>query len=310
MKKIFLTSALFFTTLFAMGQNQFSTFTTIDGQELSLVDLEVENTPLTNYSFNSVQQNGSPYEWNWLVDGIWTGTALAGSTLGLYFIQTKDDITEAELAKIMLEEEDIISIDRWAAGNHSETANKLSDIPFAFSFVTPFIMLFDDEVNNHTGQVLGLYLESLATTAALYSLTAGLVDKSRPYVYDDSGDTSLDRRLKNNGQRSFYGGHIAASASATFFAAKIYSDFNPDSEGKIFVWTSAALIPASVAYLRVEAGQHFLTDVVIGYVLGATVGYFTPELHKRKNDNIDIYPSGGRTIMGDEYNGMAVKYTF
>ncbi len=310
MKKIPLISALLLASIVAMGQNQFSNLVIADNQELSLVDLETETSPLKNSSYNSVQQNGSPYEWNWLVDGIWTGTALGGSALGLYFIQTKDDITEEELAKIMSEAEDIIGIDRWAAGNHNETASELSDIPFAFSFLTPFIMLFDDEINNHTGQVLGLYLESIATTAAFYSLSAGLVDKSRPYVYDDSGETSLDRRLKNNGQRSFYGGHIAASASATFFAAKIYSDFNPDAEGKVFVWTAAALVPASVAYLRIEAGQHFLTDVALGYLMGATVGYFTPELHKKKNENIDIYPSGGRTIMGDEYNGMAFRYTF
>ncbi|HBL80979.1 MAG TPA: phosphoesterase PA-phosphatase, partial [Aequorivita sp.] len=138
----------------------------------------------------------------------------------------------------------------------------------------------------------------------------GLVNRSRPYVYDNSGDTSEDRRFKNNGQRSFYSGHVAATATATFFAAKAYSDFNPDASGKVWIWTGAAVLPASVGVLRMEAGQHFLTDVLLGYVLGAGTGILIPELHKKKMENIDIYPSSGTSFNGDSYNGMAFRYTF
>ena len=201
-------------------------------------------------------------------------------------------------------------LDQWVAGKHNEDANAISDIPFALSFAAPFALLFDDEINDHTGQYIGLYIESLATTAALYTITAGLVDRSRPYVYDNSGDTGEDRRFKNNGQRSFYSGHVAATATATFFAAKAFSDFNPDANGKVFVWAGAATLPAAVGVLRMEAGQHFLTDVLLGYVLGAGTGILVPELHKKKVENIDIYPSSGTSFNGDSYNGMAFRYTF
>ena len=201
-------------------------------------------------------------------------------------------------------------LDQWAAGKHNEDANAMSDIPFALSFVAPFALLFDDEINDHTAQYIGLYIESLATTSAIYTITAGLVDRSRPYVYDNSGDTDENRRFKNNGQRSFYSGHVAATATATFFAAKAYSDFNPDATGKGFVWAGAAALPAAVGILRIEAGQHFLTDVLLGYVLGAGTGILVPELHKKKMENIDIYPSSGTSFNGDSYNGMAFRYTF
>lgn len=266
-------------------------------------------------SEGEMEGNTSPYEWKWVRDGIWTGAGLAGAAVGLKIIQNKDDLSEEEFQRdyvvnLQASIDDINGIDRWAAGNHSESASELSDIPFAFSFVAPFALLFDDGINDHTGQFLGLYLETLATTATMYTLTAGLVDRSRPYVYDDSGDTGEDRRKKNNGQRSFYAGHVAASATATFFAAKVYSDFNPDSSGKIWMWTAAAAIPAGVAYFRVEAGQHFLTDVALGYVLGAATGILVPELHKRKNDNVQIYPSGGTAFNGDQYKSMVFAYTF
>lgn len=126
--------------------------------------------------------------------------------------------------------------------------------------MAPLVFLFDDDINNHTRQYLGLYLESLATTAALYTITAGLVNRSRPYVYND--EASMDLRLINNGQRSFYSGHIAAVATATFFAAKAYTDFHPDVTGKGFIWGGAAALRVAVGVLRIKAGQHFLTDAL------------------------------------------------
>jgi len=261
----------------------------------------------------TLQDNSSPYEWKWVRDGIWTGAGLAGAAIGLHLIKEKDDLTEEEFQRDYVDNlqatiDNINGIDRWAAGNHSESASKLSDIPFAVSFAAPFALLFDDGINDHTGQFLGLYLETLATTATMYTLTAGLVSRSRPYVYSEKA--SDDRRMKNNGQRSFYAGHVAASATATFFAAKVYSDYYPDSSAKTWMWAGAAAIPAGVAYLRIEAGQHFLTDVVLGYVLGAATGILVPELHKRKNDNIQLYPTTGMNFIGDEYKAMVFAYSF
>lgn len=189
--------------------------------------------PLENASGFSgrTDQRRSPYEWQWVRDGIWTGAGIGASAVGLMLIKKKDDMPLAERdaflngQSLQKKIDNINFMDRWVAGKHNKSANNLSDIPFALSFAAPFAFLFDDEINDHTGQYIGLYIESLATTAAIYTITAGLVDRSRPYVYDNSGDTSEDRRFKNNGQRSFYSGHVAATATATFFAAKAYSDF-------------------------------------------------------------------------------------
>ncbi len=258
------------------------------------------------YTSVTAQQSSSPYEWKWVRDGLWTGAAFGTSAYGLILIQDKDDITEAELNDLNID--DINFIDRWAAGNSSETASALSDIPFAASFVLPFGLLFNDDINDHTGQFIGMYLQSLATTSALYSVTAGLVNRSRPYVYDEN--LSMDRRTSNNGQRSFYSGHVAASATATFFAAKVYLDYNPDTTGKGYIWATAATIPAVVGYFRLQAGQHFLTDILLGYGLGAVTGILVPELHKTKGSSIDLTPTSGRNFRGEEYTGMALRYTF
>ena len=253
------------------------------------------------------QESTSPYEWKWAREGIWTGVGLAGSTYGLLLIQNKEGITQDDLNKLSAENVNVM--DRWAAGYNSEDYSKISDIPFAISFTTPLLLLFDDEVNNHSAQILGLYLQSMATTGAAYAITAGLVNRSRPYVYDE--DNSLERRLSNNGQRSFYSGHVAAAATATFFAAKVYSDFNPDARGKGWIWTGAAVIPASIGYLRIKAGQHFLSDVLLGYALGAMVGILVPEFHKTGDNNkVSLHPNSGQNRLGIQHHSIAIHYSF
>ncbi|MGJ8593839.1 MAG: phosphatase PAP2 family protein [Aquaticitalea sp.] len=258
------------------------------------------------YTSANAQQGNSPYEWNWTRDGIWTGAAFGTSAYGLTLIKDKEDITEAEVNA--LDPNDINFVDRWAAGNSSEDANKFSDIPFAASFVLPFGLLFNDDINDHSGQFIGMYLQSLSTTSALYAVTAGLVNRSRPYVYDENND--IGRRTSNNGQRSFYSGHVAASATATFFAAKVYCDYNPDVTGKGYIWAAAAAVPATVGYFRLQAGQHFLTDILLGYGLGAASGILIPEMHKKNDSSLDITPVGGRNFRGEDYTGLALRYSF
>lgn len=254
----------------------------------------------------TAQQNNSPYEWKWVRDGIWTGAAFGTSAYGLILIQNKDDITEAEV--YALDQNDINAIDRWSAGKSSESASSASDIPFAASFVLPFGLLFNDDINDHSAQFIGMYLQSLSTTSALYAVTAGLVNRSRPYVYDENLD--IGRRTSKNGQRSFYSGHVAAAATATFFAAKVYSDYNPDATGKAYIWAAAATVPAVVGYFRLQAGQHFLTDILLGYGLGAATGILIPEMHKKENASFDVTPVGGRNFRGEDYTGLAFRYTF
>jgi len=323
MKKIFILLAFITTSKFYAQQPFQNNLNNIALEETTSSSLKPEVSSMSNFDLKpkeivrkNFEDHKSPYEWKWVRDGIWTGAALGASAYGLILIQNKEHMPLAKREKFLNEVslqneiDKINSIDRWAAGNHNKSANKISDIPFALSFATPFVLLLDDEINDHTGQYLGLYLESLATTAAVYSITAGLVNRSRPYVYDNSGTTDNARRFKNNGQRSFYSGHVAATATATFFAAKAYSDFNPNGRGKTLIWIGAATLPATVGALRIEAGQHFLTDVLLGYVLGAGTGILIPELHKKKLENIDIYPSSGTSFNGDNYNAMAVRYTF
>ncbi len=247
-------------------------------------------------SYSQVKE--SPYETDLLKDGIWVTTGIGLNVLGVLLIQDKKGLTEAEV--LALSKDDVWKIDRWAAGNYSEKANSDSYIPMFGSFILPIALMVSENERSHAGQISVLFLESMATTGALFSITAALVQKSRPLVYNSS--VPMEERMENDEQRSFYAGHTAATASASFFAAKIFNDFNPDSPLRPYVWGVAVAVPALVGYLRLRAGKHFLTDNLIGYVLGAASGILIPELHKKENKNLQIYPE-----MGINHGGMNIK---
>ncbi len=257
---------------------------------------------LCSLIFNTANaQDDSPYETSLKVDGPLILGSLGLGYLGLRMIKNKDALTTAELAT--KSKDDVNGFDRFTAGNFSERADKDSYIPFYASFAAPVVMLLNKNESKKAGQILVLFTESMAITGAMFSLSAGSLYRSRPLVY--SSTAPMDKRMDKDSQRSFYAGHTAATATATFFLAKVFQDFNPDSRAKPYVWAGAALVPAAVGYLRLKAGQHFLSDNLLGYALGAGVGILVPQLHKKgSSSNFSISPS-----MNPDYKGATLVYS-
>ena len=251
----------------------------------------------------NVYAQDSVYTTSLKVDGPIIVAGLGLTYYGVTLINNKDDLTLAELATKTKDK--IPFFDRGNAGHYDLDADKLSYIPFQASFAMPVIMmLVNKNERQKAGQVLVLYIETMAVTGTMFTLTDGLLNRSRPYVYGTIAP--LDKRLDKNAQRSFYAGHTAATAAATFFAAKVFQDFNPDSKAKTYVWIAAAVVPAFVGYLRYKAGMHFLSDNLLGYALGAGAGILVPQLHKNKKfQNISFAPQ-----IGDGYKGLSVYYKF
>lgn len=252
---------------------------------------------------------GSPYRTSFKTDGPLVLGGIAATGLGVYLIQNKKDLTDAELAKKT--KSNVWFFDRASAGFYDEKLDDASYAPFHFSFAFPVAMaLLNKNERNKIGQVAVLYLETMGITGGLFTIAAGSVQRSRPFVYDDEDPSTplrpKDERIEGNNQRSFYAGHTASSAAACFFAAKVFSDFNPDSKLKPVIWVVAAAVPAAVGYMRYKAGMHFLSDNILGYVIGAGTGILVPALHKKdRMKNLSFVPQ-----VGVGYKGVALAYRF
>jgi hypothetical protein len=264
----------------------------------------VSSAKMSSSTFNAKDV----YHISWKVDAPVTGVGLGLSVLGLHFIQNKDSLTTPEAnAK---QRSDVPAFDRGNAGFYSDKDNKTSYVPFFAGFAMPLVFVVADKTEREqAGKILVMYTESLAITSALYTMTAGNINRSRPLVYPDkNGNFKADigKRTSNNSQRSFYAGHTAATASASFFAAKVFSDLHPDSKLRPYVWIVSAALPAVTAYYRYESGEHFLSDNILGYVIGAASGILVPELHKNKKfDRVTISPA-----LWQDAKGVSIVYNF
>ncbi|TGE29215.1 phosphatase PAP2 family protein [Hymenobacter metallicola] len=246
----------------------------------------------------------SPYQTRFAVDAPVIVGLGAINGFGLYRVQQKSGLSEAELAA--LSKNDVPKLDRFVAGKYSEKAQTASDfLCYGSLAVAPGLLALDPDMRSHYGQVLVLYLETMATASALFTTSVGNVYRYRPFLYGTEG-TARERSSKIS-TNSFFAGHTAHTATATFFAAKVFHDYHPGSAAEPLVWGAAAVVPAAVAYYRMEAGKHFLTDNLVGYTIGATAGIVVPQLHKKAGRRgMAFTPIQGVNVNGHSYGGLLV----
>ncbi|MFK7981978.1 MAG: phosphatase PAP2 family protein [Saprospiraceae bacterium] len=235
-------------------------------------------------------QAQSPYTLNWKKDGGLVALAGVSSGLGLYLRANLPDLTVADIETS--DKNQINSFDRFATKYYSPKADKASDVFWVGTHVFPFLFLAHEKSRKDIRTIAALYGETFFITTGITLLVKTTVKRNRPFVYNS--DAPLAKKTTRNARTAFFSGHTSISATNTFFAAKVFTDYYPDSQWKPVVWTTAAIIPAITGYLRIRAGKHFLTDTLTGYALGAAVGVLIPHLHKKKMEKVSFYsgPSG------------------
>ena len=260
----------------------------------------------TSTSTDAKNSQNKVYKTTW-TDGVISAAGIGISYWGLTRMNDKEPLSPEYLDWVAMNPEvakaHISKFDRWTAGNFDDQVSNLSDIPFYTSFTLPLFFLADKKTRNDAGQIGLLYLETMAITGSFYTQSASWINRNRPLVYNANPENDDRRDIKAT--NSFFAGHTAATASASFFTAKIFNDYFPNSRAKPFVWAGAALLPALVGYGRLEAGKHFLSDNLVGYTLGASIGILVPHLHKiSKNKNFSLMPVTG------PYDGFVLRYEF
>ncbi|AMR26966.1 hypothetical protein A0257_07495 [Hymenobacter psoromatis] len=250
------------------------------------------------------QQSASPYRTRFAVDGSVILGEAAVSGFGLYRSMQRDGLSNTQLAA--LNKNDIPRFDRFSAGYFSQSAQTASDlICYPTLVIAPGLLALNPTIRSHYGQVLVLYVQTVLAADALFTTSIGNIPRYRPFLYGTGGGDLRNGHVATN---SFFAGHTAHTAAATFFAAKVFHDYNPGSPAQPYVWGAAAAVPAVVAYFRVEAGKHFLSDNIVGYAVGATMGVVVPQLHKVASQRgISLVPLQGVNINGYSYSGVLLS---
>jgi len=239
----------------------------------------------------------SSYLFNWKKDLI-VASAAGLLAVGGEFAQYR--VKPLTLARInALDRNKQPSFDRSAMDNWNPTIAKVSDGLLYASFSLPLVMMINKKARKDFLVVGFIYAQVAMFTYGLTGFAKSLVKRPRPYVYNPSVDLKI--RTSRDARFSFFSGHTSMPAALSFATAKIFSDYSRNPTHKALVWAGAALFPAAVGYLRFEAGKHFPSDIVVGYLVGASIGYLIPWLHTKKplGKGVNLVPySNGENEVG------------
>lgn len=220
----------------------------------------------------------SPYSFNWKKDLVYAsgaGLVLAGGLFADY--QTRP-LTEAQI--LSLDQFDQPGFDRLAINNWNPKADLASDVFMYGSLALPAVLMINKRARKDFLVVGFIYAEVAMLTIGVTELVKAGVKRPRPYVYNSSVD--MHHKTERDARFSFLSGHTSITAALCFTTAKVFSDYSDNPTHEALVWTGAALFPIATGFLRFEAGKHFPSDIIAGYMLGGTIGFLVPWLHKRK----------------------------
>lgn len=160
-------------------------------------------------------------------------------------------------------------------------AQDLSDVA-AFAVVPSATLGLDALAASHDHALRGagldayLVLEATVLAADVNQLTKLLVARERPYVQTAQAGEGGRRRHTDDDDVSFFSGHATeafalAAATGTVATMRGYR-WAP------VPWGFGCVLAAGTGYLRIAADRHWLTDVLVGTIVGIGIGIAVPLL--------------------------------
>jgi len=226
-------------------------------------------------------QDSSFYKINIPIEGGLSLAGYAGTSMlfpRLYHVSTlrENDVMQLDRNQVNAFDRPVINVNP----EGYRRGRKISDVWMSVSMFAPFALLIDDQIRTGWKEYLTLYLETQMINTSIYQIGAFAVRRPRPLTYNQTLEPG--ERTGEQRSNSFYSGHVSTSATATFFMTKVYTDMHRIRGWKrILLYVGASVPPAVVGYYRVQAGKHFKTDILVGFLTGAITGILIPELHKR-----------------------------
>jgi len=245
-----------------------------------------------------------PYRLNWKKD---LGIAVGGTILAVVPLAMGpiNKLSAAEVA--LLDPSNINPIDRFAVYCQDGASKTASDV-IQYSFVGSGILstgIFSRFRLKEWGTLAAMYAEAFVWNLGITYSFKNYLSRPRPYVYGSSFLANNNGNIGNSDFQSHISGHTSTAFMCAVFISKTYSDIFPNSRGKWAVWSLSLSMATIAGILRVNAGSHFVTDVIHGAFWGSVVGYLIPVMHKKpfflgkkKNVELKLTPFGANDFYG------------
>ncbi len=203
-------------------------------------------------------------------------------------------------------EHELLPWDHSVRGRHSDSASARSDTIAALTVAAPVFAVMGSAVDESAAHRGMIYAESLSFAMFLNATAKYLVQRPRPYVY--STDPAVMRMVEaqeKDSHLSFFSGHSTLVFTAAVAGSYLHGAQSRDEASRATLWGVELAMASATASLRVRAGKHFYSDVVLGALVGAGVGATVPRLYL---DSSDRYSPSAAEV-GAMAGGMVVGTT-
>lgn len=190
--------------------------------------------------------------------------------------------------------EDVNAFDRLIMNPYSKTLDYAGTAAMGLTLLTPAV-LFAAPSEDYW-KIAAEYAQTFALAYGAKELCKACVDRARPYMYFEGAPQ--DKIAEGDWNDSFVSGHSTLSFAAAGFTSFLFCQYFPESDYKSLVVASSFALALSTSCLRLASGNHFMTDVLCGAVIGTGIGILVPYLnslwikpaYKSENVNLMVSP--------------------
>ncbi len=190
---------------------------------------------------------------------------------------------------------DVNSFDRLVMNSYSKNLDMVgTGLQFA-TLLTPAVLLGAPKEDYWK---IGIqYVETIGLAYGVNKLAKLCVSRDRPYMYFSGAPE--DKIEDGDFEKSFFSGHSTRSFAAASFTSCMFCRYFPDSDWKLPVIISSYTLATTTAVMRLASGNHFMSDVITGAVVGGGIGILVPWINSKfwkpseKNDTqVAVTPMG------------------
>lgn len=162
----------------------------------------------------------------------------------------------------------------------STSAHGASNVTVTSSIVVPIAAQFSDGFSREFTKALVVQSQALMATLVVNTTIKELVSRPRPYTHNRNAIDLCQRKgIVGETDVSFPSGHSASAFAGAMAGALLYTARVDDAAARHVMWGAEFALAAATAELRVFAGRHYRSDVLVGSALGAAFGLLVPSLH-------------------------------
>ncbi len=245
-----------------------------------------------------------PFSLNPLNEGIQLGLGgtLSGSALVCdKFVHIKKNDYNAEDWK----KSDISTLEQIFMRPYSKPLHIVGTGTMALSLAAPAI--FAIMPSNEWLTIGTMYLETMLLANGVKEWTKLLVYRARPYMYFDG--YPQDKLEDGDWNCSFPSGHTTLAFAGAAFTTMVFCQCFPDSKWNYAVAGLSFGLAAITGGLRMASGNHFLSDVLVGAVIGTACGFAVPYMHT-KSFYANFEKKSGSARASVTPAGLAISFNF